>query len=149
MLAFAQNLIRISQYQKDLIKLPKKLERKFELEQFAEAFQFYAPQAEPQLKGNYVIFAFNSDSKSQTEKSTSSKSPSYLSQMIYVSADSKKYSDILYISEEEYYIPKITTRDYFQFDDNGNAFIIVEHYPSNRYGILMYSPSQDSRTFFL
>ena len=68
--------------------------------------------------------------------------------MIYVSADSKKYSDILYISEEEYYIPKITTRDYFQFDDNGNAFIIVEHYPSNRYGILMYSPSQDSRTFF-
>ena len=148
MLAFAQNLIRISQYQKNLIKLPKKLERKFELEQFAEAFQFYAPQAELQLKGNYVIFAFNSDSKSQTEKSTSSKSPSYLSQMIYVSADSKKYSDILYISEEEYYIPKITTRDYFQFDDNGNAFIIVEHYPSNRYGILMYSPSQDSRTFF-
>ena len=64
MLAFAQNLIRISQYQKDLIKLPKKLERKFELEQFAEAFQVYAPQAEPQLKGTYVIFAFNSDSKS-------------------------------------------------------------------------------------
>lgn len=147
-LAFAQNLIRISQYQKDLIKLPKSLERKFELEQFAEAFQFYAPQAEPQLKGNYVIFAFNSDSKSQTEKTGSSKSPSYLSQMVYVSADSKKYSDILYISEEEYYIPKITTRDYFQFDDNGNAFILVEHYPSNRYGILMYTPAQDSRTFF-
>ena len=144
---FAQNKICLSQNQTDLIKLPKTLNN-YTLSQFNEAYQYFNTSSMQDVKGTYCVFELNSPAKK-----SEGNSPAYLSEIIYVSANGKAYSDLLYISQEDYYRPqknlkKIYSRDYIKFDDKGNCFIAVTQNSTNQKGVLMYSPLTNSKKYF-
>lgn len=145
---YGQNKICLTENFEKIGKLPKEINKNFEVKKIYEAYQFCGSKVSKESKGTYYIFLNNSQSNSSV-----SKDKSYLSQIIYVDSDSKDYEDLLYISENDYYVPqfkykKIYGRDYIKFDDYGTIFINVIRHSTKQSGVLMYSPVNNSKRFF-
>lgn len=145
---YAQNRICLNNNFEKIGKLPKEINKNFELKKIYEAYQFYGNKVSKESKGVYYIFSSNLQANSSIAKEKS-----YLSQVLYVNSDSKNYEDLLYISETDYYEPqikykKIYGRDYIKFDDYGTIFINVIRHSTKQSGVLMYSPVNNVKTFF-
>ena len=136
---FSQNKIYLSQNQVNQLELSKEISNLLKSSTLYEAYQFYSPAPHFEVKGTYLIF---------------DEAPEECSQLIYASADGKNYSDIFNISREENFIPYLTQNHryghyYFQFDDSGRAFIATKRGSNNQTGVLMYSPLDDAKRFFV
>ncbi|MCQ2592679.1 MAG: histidine kinase [Treponema sp.] len=144
---FAKDVVCLSQDSESLKRLPKSVTKNFELRENYETYSFCGSKVSAEAKGDY--FVFNGIARTTIRKK---EAKSYLSQIIY-SPDEKIFEDVLYISEDDYYIPqisykKIYGRDYIKFDDYGTCFINVTKHSTNKSGILMYSPIEKTKTFF-